>query len=138
MRTVGIFTPETVAEARERYEAAGPAAQTAMKEATRAMAFDGEEYRDRVSSEVIETARDAIFASLLAVHVGNEEAFETWCADHPDYEVSTIGSEHVSGVAWHPVPFEGTVVAATFESEPDAAVATLRRRAFGSVYRERL
>ena len=133
----GVFAPETVEEAREAYESVGPVARTVVRETAKAMDFDRSEYRDRVTSEVVETARDAIFASLLEVYVGDSAEFEAWCEEHPDYETVTLGSGDVSRVVWHAVPFAETVVAATFENEPDAAVATLRRQAFGRVYRER-
>lgn len=138
MRTEGVFAPQSIDEAHDAYETAGPVARTVVQEVARAMDFDREEYRQRVTSEVIETARDAVFASLLTVHVGETAEFDAWCADHPDYEVHEIGSSNVTQVVWHPVPFAETVVAATFENEPDAAIATLRRQAFGRVYRERL
>lgn len=136
MRTEGIFAPQSIEEAHEAYEIAGPVAQTAVQEVARAMNFDREEYHTRVTSEVVETARDAVFASLLTVYVGDSAEFDDWCADHPDYDVQEIGSENASQVVWHPVPFAETVVAATFEDEPEAAMATLRRQAFGRVYDE--
>jgi len=135
MDTEGLFAPETAAEARERYEALGPAAQTVVKETTRAMAFDAEEYDDRVTSEVIETARDALFASLLEVHVGTREEFEAWRAD-ADCEVTAVGNENVDSVVWHAAPATDEAVAATFHDQRRAAVATLRRQAFGRIYRE--
>lgn len=138
MRTEGVFAPTSIDEAHEAYETAGPVAQTVVQEIARAMNFDRDEYRKRVTSEVVETARDAVFASLLKVHVGNSADFDAWCADHPDYEVHEIGSRNASRVVWHPIPFDETVVAATFENEPDAAIATLRRQAFGRVYRDHL
>ncbi|XVH32651.1 DUF5809 family protein [Haloferacaceae archaeon DSL9] len=138
MREDGVFAFETVAAAREAYETVGPAAQVVVREATRAMAFDREEYRDRVSGDVVETARDALFASLLCVFVGDREAFEAWCDDHDDYEVIVAGSDHVDHAVWHPAPFDETVVAATFQREEDAAIATLRRQAFGRIYRDAL
>lgn len=138
MRTEGVFAPTSIDEAHEAYETAGPVAQTVVQEVARAMNFDRDEYRRRVTSEVVETARDAVFASLLKVHVGDSADFDAWRADHPDYEVREIGSRNVSRVVWHPIPFDGTVVAATFENEPDAAIATLRRQAFGRAYRDHL
>jgi hypothetical protein len=134
----GVFAPETVEEAREAYDSVGPAARTVVRETAKAMEFDRSEYRDRVTSEVVETARDALFASLLRVRVGDRPEYESWLDDHPDYEAVTLGSEDVSRVVWHAVPFADTVVAATFENEPEAAVSTLRRQAFGRVYREHL
>jgi len=134
--TEGVFDPETLADARDAYESVGPAAQTVVRETAAAMEFDREEYHDRVTSEVVETARDALFASLLVVHVGDREAFESWRAG-TDADVTTFGSEDVDNVVWHVAPF-GEAVAATFQEERDAAVATLRRQAFGRLYRERL
>lgn len=134
----GLFAPETADEVREQYEAAGPAAQTVTREITRAMEFSAEEYEDRVTSDVVETARDSLFASLLRVDVGDYEDFEAFCDDHPDADVVEEGSSDVPRAAWHYAPFADTVVATTFQNEPDAAVATLRRIAFGRVYRDAL
>lgn len=134
MEMHGFFAPETEAEARDRCEAVGPAAQTVVRETARAMAFDADEYDERVTGEVVETARDALFASLLEVRTGTREEYEDWLADR-DREVVEEGSENVSRVAWHDALGE-TVVAATYESERRAAVATLRRQAFGRVYRD--
>jgi len=136
MHTEGVFTPETAAEARDRFEAVGPTAQTTVREIAKAMEFDRAEYDDRVTSDVIETAREVIFASLLTVHVGTREEFTEWCADHPAFEVAEIGSENVANVAWHPAPAAETVVAATFAEKEAAAVGTLRRQALGEVYRD--
>lgn len=135
MHTEGVFEPETAADARARFDAVGPTAQTTVREVAKAMEFDREEYDDRVTGEVVETAREAIFASLLAVTVGTREEFERWHDDHPDYERELIGSDNVESVVWHAVPFAETVVAATFQDREDAAIGTLRRQAFGSVYR---
>ncbi|MFD1632584.1 DUF5809 family protein [Haloplanus ruber] len=137
METEGVFDPETLDAAREAYESVGPAAQTAVRETATAMEFDREEYTDRVTSEVVETARDAIFASLLVVRVADRDAFEAWRAD-ADVDVTVLGSPDVSRVVWHVAPFADAAVAATFEAERDAAVATLRRQAFGRLYRDRL
>jgi hypothetical protein len=135
--TDGVFEPETLADAREAYESVGPAARTVVRETASAMAFDREEYRDRVTSEVVETARDALFASLLVVRVGDREAFESW-RESTDADLTVFGSEDVDNVVWHVAPFADAAVAATFQDERDAAVATLRRQAFGRLYRERL
>jgi len=138
MHTRGTFAPETRADALERYEEVGPVAQVVVREATKAMAFGADEYDDRVTPEVIRTARDATFAELLAVHVGDEAEFDAWLADSEfdDEDVVRIGSDNVDNLVWHPIPFADTVVAATFQDEPDAAASTLRRNAFGRVYRE--
>ena len=135
MDTEGLLTPESPAAAAGTYEAFGPAAQTVVRETTRRMGFDREEYDERVTGEVVETARDALFASLLSVRVGTSDEFEAWLDDHPDFEVERKGSEHVDGVVWHPVAFRKRVVAATYADRRDAAVATLRRIAFGRHYR---
>jgi hypothetical protein len=133
----GVFEPETLEAAREAYESVGPAAKTAVRETATAMEFDREEYRDRVTSDVVETARDAIFASLLAVRVADRDAFESWRAD-ADVDVTVAGSPDVDRVVWHVAPFADAAVAATFQDEREAAVATCRRQAFGRCYRDRL
>ena len=135
MRTEGVFSPETEADAVEAFDSVGPAAQTVVRETAKAMSFDREEYDERVTGEVVETARDALFASLLSVTVGDREEWESWREDHSDYDIHVNGSEHVDRVVWHASPATGTAVAATFQSEADAAVATLRRQAFGRIYR---
>ncbi|ARS89982.1 DUF5809 family protein [Natrarchaeobaculum aegyptiacum] len=134
METTGQFTFTSSAEAREAYESIGPAAQTVVREVARAMDFDREEYDDRVTGEVVETARDALFASLLEVHVGTREEFDDWQADY-DGEVTVAGHEAVDNVVWHAGP-GGEAVAATFQQEEQAAIATLRRQAFGRLYRD--
>ena len=141
MDTEGTLAPETPEEAREGYGTLVPAAKVVVRETARAMGFDREEYRERVTGDVVETVHDALFASLLRVHVGTSEEFDDWLASHPDYEPDVAGNENVDGVVWHPVPFAGeggVAVAATFQNEREAAVGTLRRRAFGRVYREHL
>ena len=133
METRGRFEPATAAEARERYEAAGPLAQTVVREVAKGMGVDREEYEERVTPDVVARARDAIFASSLAVTVGTRAEFDDW-AEGYDGDVTVLGSEHVEHVAWHAAP-TGEAVAATFQDEPDAAVDTLRRQAFGRCYR---
>jgi hypothetical protein len=137
MHTEGTFAPETVGAARERYESLGPTAQVVVREVARAMGFDREEYRDRVTEEVVLTARDALFAGTLAVDVGTREEFESWREDY-EGEVHVAGNENVDHVAWHAPPFAGEAVAATFQNEESAAVGTLRRQAFGRLYRDEL
>jgi len=136
MEREGSFAPETATAARERFESLGPTAQVVVKEVAKAMGLDREQYRERVTGDVIETARDAMFAETLEVVVGTREEFEQWCSDNDDYEVREIGNENVERVVWHTVPFEDVVVAATFQDEREAAVGTLRRQVFGSVYRD--
>ena len=135
MRTEGVFSPETEADAAEAFETVGPAAQTVVRETAKEMEFDREEYDRRVTGEVVETARDALFASLLVVSVGDRAAYEEWRDTHPEYEVYETGAENVDNVVWHASPAAEAAVAATFQSEEDAAIATLRRQAFGRLYR---
>jgi hypothetical protein len=139
MHSVGRCTPATVSEARELYESLGPSAQSVVREVAKAMSFDRGEYRERVTSDVVMTARDALFASLLEVTVGTREEFDEWCVEtnHADSEIELTGSENVENIVWHPIPFagtDGTIVAATFHEEETAAVETLRRQAFGRHY----
>ena len=110
----GLLSPATEAEARERYRELGPAAQT----------------------EVVETARDALFASLLSVTLGTRAEYESFRDAHPSLEAFENGSENVSHAAWHVVEFADAVVVTTYENEPDAAAATLRRVAHGRFYSE--
>ncbi|WP_435067434.1 DUF5809 family protein [Haloplanus sp. C73] len=137
METEGVFDPETLADAREAYESVGPAAQTVVREVATAMEFDQAEYQERVTGEVVETARDALFASLLTVTVADRAAFDAWRED-ADVDVTVLGSSDVDRVVWHTAPFAEQAIAATFQNERDAAVATLRRQAFGRLYRDRL
>lgn len=135
METDGIYAPETADDARKAYESLGSTAQIVVKETAKAMELSNDEYEERVTGEVIETARDALFASLLEVFHGDNDVFEAWCDDHPEYAVERLGSDNVDSVVWHPIPFAETVVAATYQDEPEAAAATVRRRAFGEEYR---
>ena len=133
MHTVGTFTFESTEEARTQYQSVGPAAQTVVREVAKSMEFDREEYDERVNGDVVETARDALFASLLEVTVGSREEYEEW-RESVDGDVTEVGHEDVDHVVWHAGP-TGDAVAATFQDEEDAAVATLRRQAFGRLYR---
>lgn len=137
MHTVGDLRPETLEEARETYRAVGPTAQLVVKEVAKSMAFDREEYSERVDSDVVETARDVLFAAELAVDVGSREEYEEWASSFGG-EIHETGSEHVDNAAWHAVPFADEAVAATFHDEEEAAVETLRRQALGRIYRDRL
>jgi hypothetical protein len=137
MRTEGTFAPETLEAARARYESVGTTAQTVVREVAKSMDFDREEYDERVTADVVETARQAIFAESLAVHVDDAEGFASWRESYP-HDVHVVGSDNVDRVAWHPAPFAETAVAATFQSEPEAAVATTRRMGFNRIYRDEL
>lgn len=131
METDGLFAPETETAARERWAAVDAAAETAATAVAKALDVDP----GRADEDVVLTAREAIFASLLTVHVGAREEYEDWLEGR-DRDVTELGSEHVSGVTWHDAPLADAVLAATFESEPEAAVATLRGQAFVRLYRE--
>ncbi|MEF8775985.1 MAG: DUF5809 family protein [Haloarculaceae archaeon] len=133
MDTEGQFAPTSDAAVRERYETLGPVAQTVVREVARAMDLSAEEYDEYVSSDVVETAREVLFAGRLAVHLGTRGEFEGWLADR-DREVVELGSEHVDNVVWHDVAIENAVLAATYQNERGAAVQTLRRQAFGRYY----
>lgn len=136
MHTRGVFVPESAVEARERFERLGPVARVIVLEVAKAMEFGREEYDERVTAEVVGRARDTLFAQQLAVTVGSRDEFDDWTDDH-DGDVAVLGSDNVDNVAWHAPPF-AEAVAATFQDEEDAAVETLRRQAFGRIYRERL
>lgn len=138
METRGFLAPATKADSREAFEELGPMARTVTSEVAKAMGFERAEYRDRVTDEVVGTAREALFASLLVVHVGNQAEFESWLDDAEDLTVHLEGNRNVDQRAWHPVPPADAVAAVTFHDEPDAAVATVRRQAFGRFYRSLL
>lgn len=137
METEGLLAPAATAEVREQYDAVGTAAQVAAREVAKAIGLDADEYQERVDEDVVLTAREAIFASLLSIHRGTREEFDAWVDDlSDDPAVSVRGSDHVSGVVWHHAPVVDRVVAATFEDEPAAAAHALRRQAFATIYRE--
>lgn len=136
METHGTISPESLADAETAFDRVGPTAQVVVRETAKAMDFDRDEYRDRVTGEVVETVRNALFAESLAVRVGSRAEFDDWRSDHPDYEVVELGNPDVERVAWHAIPFAETVIATTFQNEREAAVSTLRRNAFGRVYRD--
>ena len=133
----GTAAPESWADAEDRYDSLGATAQSVVRETARAMEFDRAEYDDRVTSEVVETARQALFAETLAVRVADRGTFDAWREAYSG-DVRIAGSDNVSRVAWHVSPAADAAVAATFENEPDAAVGTVRRMAFNRLYRDRL
>lgn len=150
MHTEGQLAPDSAAEARRSYAELAGAARTVTRETAKAMGFDREEYADRVTDDVRGAARDALFASLLEVQVGDRDEFEAWREEF-DGDIRVMGSNDVENVAWHVVPFgadgpptraaddenaTAVAVAATFQDEPAAAAATLRRTVFGRIYRD--
>lgn len=100
METRGTFAPETRADALEYYEEVGPVAQVVVREATKAMSFGADEYDERVTPEVIRTARDATFAEMLVVHVGEEGEFDDWLAESEFDEDDVVGSGPTTSTTW--------------------------------------
>ncbi len=137
MRTEGTLTPQSWGEARDRYQALGSTATIVVRAVAKAMDFDQEEYESRITQDVITAARHALFAAELAVHVDDRDGFEAWRSDYP-HPVHVVGSDNVTRVAWHVAPVADTAVAATFQNEPEAAVATTRRLSFNRIYRDEL
>lgn len=137
METVGFVMPETEAEAHELHEYLAAPAREVVREVALAIGLDAEEYTERVTEAVHATGRDALFGSLLVVTTGEREAFERWRERGPygHFDLHVEGSEHVDHVAWHAAPCVDRMVAATYQDEREAAVATLRRIAWGRVYR---
>lgn len=133
----GTFLPESWNAAERRYDELGSTAQVVVRAVAKAMEIDRDEYEARVNSDVVETARQAIFAESLKVRVADSEAFESWRSEYA-CDVHIAGSDTVGNVAWHVSAPAETAVAATFENEPEAAVGTVRRMAFNRLYRERL
>ncbi|MFB6267076.1 MAG: DUF5809 family protein [Halodesulfurarchaeum sp.] len=136
METRGFLAPTAAAEATSQFRALEPAARTVTREVAKAMGFDRGEFEERVTGDVVETALDALFASLLEVHLGTRAAYEEYLDEHPDMEVHLVGSTNVDRRAWHPVPAADGIAAVTYQDEPEAAAATVRRQAFGRFYRE--
>jgi len=135
METEGLLAPETAEAARDHYAALGPQAQVLVKELAKAMDLDSEAYAERVDEDVVATAREVMFAGRLEVHTGTRAEFDAWRAGS-DFDVTEVGSEHVDGVVWHAAPATGEAVAATYHEKRRAAIDTLRRQAFGRIYRE--
>lgn len=135
MDTVGSFTPDSRAAARERYETLGPVAQRVVRAVARAMELDEAEYEERVTPSVVETAREVLFAADLEVTVGDRATFQAW-VETQEYEVREFGADTVDMVAWHAAPFAETAVATTFGAKREAAIETCRRQAMGELYRD--
>ncbi len=137
METRGLFTPNTPSETTEYSTLLGPVAQVVVKETAKAMGFSKDEYDNRITADVITTARDTLFASLLEVSLGSRSEFKD-VQENTDYKVIELGSEHVDNVVWHTAPITNTIIAATYQDKPDAAVATLQRQAYGRIYQSYL
>lgn len=100
METRGTFAPETRADALEYYEEVGPVAQVVVREATKAMSFGADEYDERVTPEVIRTARDATFAEMLVVHVGEEGSSTTGSPKANSTRTMSSGSGPTTSTTW--------------------------------------
>lgn len=135
METRGHFAPRTVTAASEQYEDLTLAAKTVTKEIAEAGTDTREGYQALVDESVIETAQQALFASLLEVHVGSVEEYEAWLTEHESLDASLAGTDTVPRRAWHPVWPRDHVAAVSFQNSPEAATATVRRQAFGKHYR---
>ena len=137
MRTDGYISPQTEESARAHFAALGPAAQELTREIAVAMEFSQEEYRERVTTGVVSTAREALFGSLLEVTTADRDTFDTWLAEQSisSDTVTIEGGELVEYIAWHQSPMAGRVIGATYQHEREAAVSTLRRMAWGKLYR---
>jgi hypothetical protein len=135
METEGVFAPETATAARDRFQSFESAANTALRTLGRELGMGTDEYENRMTVDVRLATQEAMFASLLEVHVGTHSEYETWLDDH-EVEAVEVGSDAVDNVVWHAPPFADSVVAATFQDEREAAVGTLRTQAFGRLYRE--
>lgn len=138
MDTRGQFAPETKAAARSLYDDLAIAAETVTKTLAETSTDSREAYHELLDQERIDAAHEALFASLLEVHVGSVEEFESWMNRHDAFQLSLSGPETVPRRAWHPVRPRKTVTAVSFQTAPEAAVATVRRQAFGTQYRELL
>ena len=138
MRIDGFLTPESARAAQEAYAALAVPARDVTRAVVMAMDIEVDDYHDLVEETVIDAAREAQFGSLLEVRTADREAFDEWCdrPEHAELTVTVEGSEQVANVAWHVAPSVGRVIAATYESQREAAVSTLRRLAWGRIYRD--
>lgn len=137
MEATGFIEPQTTAAAREHHRECELMAADVVREVALALGIDGEAYRERVTDEVVRTAQDAIFGALLRVQTGTVADFDaaTSSNSYSDYTVQMEGSEHVDGRAWHVSPCAEAIAVVSFDTEPQAAIATVRRQAYGRIYR---
>lgn len=135
METRGHFAPRTETAASAQYDDLALVAKTVTKEIAEAGTDTSDGYQALVEESVIETAQQALFASLLEVHVGSVDEYEAWLTDHDSLDWSLAGTDTVTRRAWHPVWPRDQVAAVSFQNSPEAAIATVRRQAFGQHYR---
>jgi hypothetical protein len=138
MERRGLFSFDSEADLAAVHQALLPAGETVTEELLDVLAYHQEASEVSVTTELVETAHEAIFASLLEVYTGDSDEFDAWLRDHPELEVHLEGHEHAERRAWHPVGPAGAVVAVTFQQEVEAAAEMVRRQAVGRYYRERL
>ena len=138
MERRGLLSFDSEADLAEVHQALLPAGETVTKELVDALEYHQGASEVSVTPELVETAHEAIFASLLEVYTGDSDEFEAWLRDHPDLDVHLEGHEHTERRAWHPVGPAGAVLAVTFQQEVEAAIGMVRRQAVGRYYRERL
>ena len=137
METTGYLAPATTDAAREAYAELEPIARELVREVAVTMEFDRDAYHEHVTDDVVATAHDALFGALLEVHTDDADGFATARERlHTEVDVSVEGTDHVDHVAWHHADCADRVVAATYQEERDAAVSTVRRMSWGTVYRE--
>ncbi|MBS3760816.1 DUF5809 family protein [Halodesulfurarchaeum sp.] len=135
METQGHFAPRTETAASAQFDDLALVAKTVTKEIAEAGTDTSGGYQALVEESVIETAQQTLFASLLEVHVGSVDEYEAWLTDHDSLEASLAGTETVPWRAWHPVWPRDQVTAVSYQNSPEAAIATVRRQAFGQHYR---
>jgi hypothetical protein len=135
METRGHFAPRTETAASAQYDDLALAAKTVTKEIAEAGTDTSDDYQALVEESVIDTAQQTLFASLLEVHIGSVDEYEAWLTDHNSLDGSLAGTDTVARRAWHPVWPRDHVAAVSFQNSPEAAIATVRRQAFGQHYR---
>lgn len=136
MRTAGNLEPATAEEIHDIYDALAVPAKEIVHDITVALDFDRAEYNTRVDQRVITRARDALFGTLLRIQTDSRDSFESMLENQPyaSYECIQEGSPNVDHIAWHVSPATETIVAASYQDHPEAAVATLRRIAWNELY----
>ncbi|MFW5965497.1 MAG: DUF5809 family protein [Halodesulfurarchaeum sp.] len=135
METHGEWSPETELAVRERYGSLARPAETVTKSIAKTATDTDLAYGSLTAGEVIEAAQQALFAALLEVTVSTTEEFLDWLATAGNPRVELAGPETVDRRAFHHVHPQGVVTAVSFQDKPDAAIATVRRQAFGRHYR---
>lgn len=131
----GCFTPESESELVSRFESLETTAKVLVRQLRTAFDRNQDYVDDHLDQADVDTIKEIVFGSHLEIHAGTRQEFDQWFTGR-SLELIEIGSSEVDHIAWHHSPFVETVLAATFENEPEAAVETLRRQAIGRLYRE--